>query len=96
MSRYTYVITARPIDLGGGWRLRLLEEGEEMGGGVFPAPAADAADVATWWNELGDGERAEWRNSAAAPADAHHAFLLAEEYAAAEAMGQAWVDQRPR
>jgi hypothetical protein len=32
----TYQIDPRPVDLGGGWRLRLLEEGEEMGGGVFP------------------------------------------------------------
>jgi hypothetical protein len=85
----------RPIELSGGWRLRLLEEGEEMCGRMFPAPA-DAADVTTWGNELGDNERAEWRNSTATSADAHHAFLLAEEYAAAEAMRQTWVDQRPR
>jgi hypothetical protein len=38
MSRYTDEITARPADLGGGWRLRLLEDGEEMGSRVFPAP----------------------------------------------------------
>jgi hypothetical protein len=33
---YTYSITSRPDALGGGWRLRLLNDGEEMGGGVFP------------------------------------------------------------
>jgi len=33
---YTYEITPRPAELGGGWRLRLLEDDEEVGGGVFP------------------------------------------------------------
>lgn len=34
---YSYEIVPRPTELGGGWRLRLLEDGEEVGGGVFPA-----------------------------------------------------------
>ena len=33
---YRYEIEARDSALGGGWRLRLLEDGEEVGGGVFP------------------------------------------------------------
>jgi len=33
---YDYDITLRPGPLGGGWRLRLLEDGVEVGGGVFP------------------------------------------------------------
>ena len=37
MTDYTYEINPRPAELGGGWKLRLLEDGEEMGGGVFPA-----------------------------------------------------------
>lgn len=36
MTDYGYAIAPRPADLGGGWRLRLLENGEEVGGGVFP------------------------------------------------------------
>ncbi len=40
MSQYTYAIDPRPPDLGGGWRLRLLQDGAEVGGGVFP-PADD-------------------------------------------------------
>lgn len=50
MIEYNYRIDPRPADLGGGWRLRLLEGGEEVGGGVFPLsaylsqfPAADEA-----------------------------------------------------
>lgn len=35
-NEYGYAIDSRPADLGGGWRLRLLENGEEVGGGVFP------------------------------------------------------------
>jgi hypothetical protein len=33
---YSYEINPRPVELGGGWRLRLLEDGVEVGGGVFP------------------------------------------------------------
>lgn len=33
---YAYEILPRPDHLGSGWRLRLLENGEEVGGGVFP------------------------------------------------------------
>lgn len=33
---YSYEIISRPVELGGGWRLRLLEDEKEVGGGVFP------------------------------------------------------------
>lgn len=36
MSEYTYEILPRPVELGGGWRLRLQEGDVEVGGGVFP------------------------------------------------------------
>ncbi len=36
MSEYNYEILPRPMKLGGGWRLRLLEGDVEVGGGVFP------------------------------------------------------------
>jgi len=36
MIEYSYQIELRPADLGGDWRLRLLESGEEVGDGVFP------------------------------------------------------------
>lgn len=91
---YSYDITARPAELGGGWRLRLLEDGEEMGGGVFPMPGASTDEVMTWWNTLNDAERTEWLDrGATSPAGAYHGFLLAEEYAAAEAEGQTWVER---
>ncbi len=34
--QFSHEITPRPVELGGGWRLRLLEDGVEVGGGVFP------------------------------------------------------------
>jgi hypothetical protein len=45
MSDYSYQIDPRPADLGGGWRLRLLEQGEEVGGGAFPL--AEYTDAST-------------------------------------------------
>jgi hypothetical protein len=41
---YSYEIESRSADQGGGWRLRLIEDWEEVGGGVFP-PAPDAPDA---------------------------------------------------
>jgi hypothetical protein len=41
---YSYEINPRPVELGGGWRLRLLEDGQEVGGGVFP-PVEDIEDA---------------------------------------------------
>jgi len=37
----TYEIHPRPADIGGGWQLTLLEDGQEAGGGVFPVPEDD-------------------------------------------------------
>jgi len=36
LNQYAYQISPRPAELGGGWQLRLLENGVEVGGGVFP------------------------------------------------------------
>jgi hypothetical protein len=39
--QYSYEILPRPVELGSGWRLRLLEGDVEVGGGVFP-PMTDS------------------------------------------------------
>lgn len=44
MPDYSYEITPRPPELGGGWQLRLLEGDQEVGGGVFP-PAQEIKDI---------------------------------------------------
>lgn len=36
MPKYEFEITERSQNVGGGWKLRLIEDGQEVGGGVFP------------------------------------------------------------
>lgn len=84
MALYSYEILPRAPALGDGWNLRLLKDGEEMGGGVFPITIGkmDPADGVTWWNGLSEDERAHWMFVAgsAVPADAWLAYLRAEAY----------------
>ena len=89
-------VTPRLAELGSGWRLRLLEEGVEVGGGVFPVASADPHQGMTWWNAMAEAERGYWLGVAdsARPADAYHAFLLAEAHADAEGEAYAWLDSR--
>ncbi len=54
MTQYSYQIDPRPADLGGGWRLRLLEEGEEVGGGVFPASEDETSKAAAYEDALAE------------------------------------------
>lgn len=44
MAVWSYEITPRSRHLGGGWRLRLFDDGQEVGGGVFPRDAYLLAD----------------------------------------------------
>ena len=61
---YAHTITPRPPELGGGWRLRLLEDGEEVGGGVFPlseyATEDNAEEAAKWAYEDALAEASAW------------------------------------
>lgn len=93
---YSYKITPHPVELGGGWKLRLLENEEEMGGGVFPVDDSDPDAGMRWWNECSEQERAHWltMSASARPADAYHAFMLAEAYANAESTAYEWLDSR--
>ena len=62
----TYEIILRPVALGGGWRLRLLENGVEVGGGLFP-PVVDAFDDPAQALQAAfldaEGEAYDWLNS---------------------------------
>ena len=51
MSEPRFTITERPTALGGGWTLKLFDEnGEEMGGGVFPPEeGAESPQQALIW-----------------------------------------------
>lgn len=67
MIRYHYQIDPRPADLGGGWRLRLLEGNEEVGGGVFPlaeyATAENAEEAASYAYDDALAEASAWLDS---------------------------------
>ena len=65
MSEYSYRIEERPAALGGGWRLYLLEDGQEVGGGVFPpSEGAESPSQAMFWAYNEAAEEAEnWVNS---------------------------------
>jgi hypothetical protein len=97
--KYSYTITPRPAELGGGWRLRLLEDGEEVGGGVFPVEQDEAAGM-VWWNGLQERERAWWleraveRGALGTAADGYLSYLLAEAHADAEDTACEWLDSR--
>jgi len=93
---YSYEITPRPAALGGGWKLTLLQDDQEAGGGVFPVPEDDPQAGMDWWNSLDEEQRAHWLMMAASamPAAARHAYLLAEAYADAESTAYEWLDSR--
>jgi hypothetical protein len=93
---YEYEILPRAAAVGGGWRLRLLDSGEEVGGGIFPAIADDPRTGMAWWNNLTTDERQHWLKAASLPtaADAYRAYLLVMAYADAEAEAYKWLDSR--
>lgn len=92
MQERTYEITERPATLGGGWNLKLYEDGDEAGGGVFPLPQGDPKAGIDWWNAMTEDQRSQWLTFAgtAVPADAWHAYLADEAYADALEQGESW------
>lgn len=90
---YSYEINPHPVELGGGWELRLLNGDEEAGGGVFPI-VDDPHACMNWWNSLSEVGRAHGllMGASGRPADAYHAYLLAEAYADAKATAYEWLD----
>ncbi len=60
-----YEIAPRGPELGGGWRLRLIEDGEEVGGGVFPASETEESKTDAYADAMDEAER--WLASRQAP-----------------------------
>jgi len=100
MTTYSYEILPRAADVGGGWRLRLLEDGDEVGGGVFPADPNYNPDMGMeWWNARSETERAMWMDKAGntgRAVDAWGAYLAAEAHFDANEEGDAWVSAKTR
>lgn len=93
---YSYKIKLRPVELGGGWKLALLQDDQEVGGGVFPVPEDDPQAGMNWWNSLTEKRRAHWLTMAASamPAAARRACLMAEAYNDAQDEAEAWMSTR--
>jgi hypothetical protein len=94
--KYSYEILPRPVELGGGWRLRMFEDGKEVGGGVFPIVLDDPQAGVTWWNGCREPERGHWLAvvQSAVPAEAWVAYQLAKAHADAEETAYDWLDSR--
>lgn len=60
--QFSYEILPRQGELGGGWRLRLLEGDIEVGGGVFPPEGEDADALQDAFNEA-ESEAYAWLQS---------------------------------
>lgn len=80
--RRTYEIQSGPANLGGGWYLKLLEDGRDAGGSAFPLPEEAPQASISWWNTLREERRAHWLMMAASamPAAARRAYLLSVAY----------------
>lgn len=89
----SYQIHPRPAHLEAGWSLKLIENGQEVGGGIFPVEAESAAAGIAWWNGLTEEKRRHGLMMAASaiPAAARHAYLLAEAYNEALDEAESWV-----
>jgi hypothetical protein len=90
----SYQITPRDPVLGGGWNLALFDQGETVGGGVFPLPHEEPHVGMTWWNSVTEDVRAHWlmMASSAVPAAARYAFRLAQVYDDARAEADQWMN----
>lgn len=95
VGRYDYEIVPRAADLGGGWRLYLIDNGVDVGGGVFPV-AADATAAHAWWDALDREQRQHWTAKAVStdPVKIHLTSRLEDAwFDATDAAGE-WLDSR--
>ena len=86
--QFTYEIIPRAVELGGGWRLRLLENSVEVGGGVFPPrnEFEDAEKALQAAHEDAEWEAYVWLESQPISPEERHRRRAAVDFAIANLM----------
>jgi hypothetical protein len=86
--QFTYEIIARSVDVGGGWLLRLLENGEEVGSGAFPPTDEfeDAEEALRGAYEDAEWKAYVWLESRPLPSKEHSQRQAAVDFATANLM----------
>jgi hypothetical protein len=95
---YDYEIT--PLTSGpgiAGWKLRLLQDGVEVGGDVV-AVVIEAESFLPWWKSHTEEERTRWlmRTATSLAVEAYLIHLLDEAWHRATRMAGEWLDSRPQ
>lgn len=93
---YDHEIIPLDTDAGAaGWRLRLLQDGVVVGGGVYSV-AVDDGSFVPWWTGLSKAQRTQWlmRSATSSPAEAYLIYLLDEAWHDAAETASEWLDSR--
>lgn len=95
-ERYDFEIIPRAAELGGGWRLYLIADGIEVGGGVFPA-TPDASAAQAWWETLDREQRLHWTRKGLSDCsgNAYLAYLREDAWHDATQAAGEWLDGQP-
>jgi hypothetical protein len=81
-------------ELGGGRKLRLIENRSKAGGQVLSLVVDEGGD---WWNGLAEAGRTRWLRRAPIPAarDAYITYLLDKGRRAVSEVAGVWLESRP-
>lgn len=93
-----YQISPQPIVLGGGWKVTLLENGQEAKSGVFPIPEEPLEVIMNWWNSLSHQERTKWiaMVDSSNVAQVRYAYLMGQVHSKALQEATDWLKGAPR
>lgn len=73
--------------------MKLYEDNQEAGGGMYPVQEDSPHAGMEWWNGLPETRRGQWLMMAASamPSAARHTYLLADAYNDAMGAGDSWA-----
>ncbi|QBE66426.1 hypothetical protein [Pseudoduganella lutea] len=91
--KFACQINSFPKNLGNGWDLRILNDGEEVWHERFWVPEPSLDELMTWWTSLGSAERAFWRDQSAhhRPAGAYRLHMMEDAFVQAVAVARKWL-----